>query len=81
MSKSVRHTPILGATKATSESADKAIWHRRFRRQSKLSVFHMEDPDSYIPPAVRQVSNPWSMAKDGHFYVPAAHLTEKALRK
>jgi hypothetical protein len=87
MSKSYRHTPIFGHTAATSESADKAVWHRRFRRQSKLFVAKLVSSldsdgfDGYLPPAVRSLSNPWSMAKDGHFYMPAQDLTRKALSK
>jgi hypothetical protein len=83
MSKSYRRTPIFGATKATSESADKTIWHRRFRRQTKLSLVRMDDPDGYIAPAVRELSNPWSMAKDGHYYYTASeiNLGARTLRK
>jgi hypothetical protein len=81
MSKSYRHTPIFGCCSNASEKSDKTIWHRRFRRQNKLSVDRMDDPDGYIPPAVRELSNPWNMSKDGHFYMPAEFLTERALRK
>jgi hypothetical protein len=83
MSKSFRHTPIFGNTTATTESTDKTIWHRRFRRQTKLSLVRMDDPDGYVPPAVRELSNPWAMPKDGRSYWTASEMSlgARSLRK
>jgi hypothetical protein len=76
MSRSVKKTPIVGNC-GGSEKYDKRIANRRLRRAVKTWV---RRPDGVIP-GLRDVSNPWSMAKDGKHWV--GHIKEHAkwLRK
>ena len=66
MSRSRRKTPVLGITTAKSEKQDKRIANRKLRRlvNQRLAC------DAHgVMPALREVSNVWSMAKDGkHWY-------------
>jgi hypothetical protein len=62
MSSSRRKTPVCGITSAESEKQDKAASHRAYRRTLN-QVIH---PTLDTPlPTERQITNPWSMAKDG----------------
>ena len=67
MSGSRRKTPVCGITSAASEKADKLAWHRRFRRVSRQRIVQAgEDADASAPLSQpKDVSNPWSMSKDG----------------
>jgi hypothetical protein len=62
MSRSRRKTPVLGITTAKSEKQDKRIANRKLRRAVKQRLGY--DPDGVLP-ALREVSNVWSMDKDG----------------
>lgn len=67
MSRSFRHTPIAGNTTARSEKLDKRDNHKRWRARVRQALFR-EDENM---PHEREVSNPWSMAKDGkHWWLP-----------
>lgn len=60
--RSRRKTPVRGITSAESEKADKVASHRVYRRTLKQSIDRaLEAP----LPRERQLTNPWSMAKDG----------------
>ena len=62
MTKSRRKTPVRGITSAESEKEDKAASHRAYRRTLKQMI----DPSLETPlPTEQQITNPWSMAKDG----------------
>ena len=63
MARSQRKTPIRGITTAESEKKDKQLAHRRYRRKMKAVL--QQAPDAEILPHVRDLSNPWSMSKDG----------------
>ena len=64
MSRSFRHTPIAGHTCAETEKWDKRKANRKLRRLSRL----VTDDEDQVVPALREVSNTWSFAKDGkHF--------------
>jgi hypothetical protein len=65
MTHSFRHTPIVGNTKADSEAADKRIWHQRFRTRAKQELATCVDFEAYVGVDLREVSDPWTMAKDG----------------
>lgn len=65
MSRSKRKTPIYGIC-GGSEKEDKRIWHRRFRRKEKVAL--SKQHDEHISTDHREVSNPWSMSKDGKMY-------------
>lgn len=59
MSRSRKKTPICGHTLKESEKEDKKLWHRAWRRKQKQT-------DELIDK--REVSNVWSMSKDGKQY-------------
>ena len=66
MARSRRHTPIFGMTTRESEKTDKRRANRRLRRRVREAVSRPDAPE--VLPALREVSNPWSMAKDGRSY-------------
>lgn len=63
MSRSRRHTPIIGIAKAESEKRDKQIASRRVRRAVRV---RMGDD---VLPLSRELSNPCCFAKDGKAWV------------
>lgn len=69
MSRSVKKTPVLPVTKAASEKQDKQVWHRRLRHKEKIGLATTQDMEAYMPSDQREVSDPWSMAKDGKRYL------------
>ena len=76
MSRSHRKTPIRGIAAADSEASDKAASHRKVRRAVRVAVAK-DDP---VLPQERELTNPWSMAKDGKaFFNPSA--CPKLMRK
>ena len=74
MSRSHRKTPIIGNTTCRSERQDKKIWHQRWRSRGRNALISAspEALDSHLPLLENQVSNVWSMGKDGHSYWPIA---------
>lgn len=62
MSRSARKSRITGIAICASEKADKAIWHRAFRRAANSDIERSQFID------YRQFSNPWTMGKDGKRY-------------
>jgi len=73
MSRSYKKVPVAGHTGAESEKYDKKIWHRRFRHRTKDILRSMHnDPDmidDVVMPVEDDVSNTWSMSKDGKHYL------------
>lgn len=63
MSRSRRKTPIVGMTTCESEKADKAQWHRKFRRAARMDV----EGSQFI--SFRQYGSTWCMGKDGKQYL------------
>lgn len=80
MSRSHRKTPIFGITTCRSERQDKKLWHQRWRARERnaLASASTEALDSRLPWSENQVSNVWSMGKDGHSYWPIDHQVETA---
>lgn len=76
MARSKRKTAIRGVTTAESEAADKAAWHRRWRRGEKQRL--NADPDS-DPVGHLGYSNKWLMEKDGkrYFHDPPEFVMRK----
>ena len=66
MARSFRRVPIFGITTRESEKADKRWANRRLRRRAREVI--SGDKLSEMLPELREVSNPWSMAKDGRRY-------------
>ena len=81
MSNSFRKTPIFGFCTAPSEKADKKIWHSRARavERDKLLLSSKRDYEDYITSIELDVSNNWSMSKDGKHYWAKAQ--QKDMRK
>lgn len=73
MSRSYKKTPIIGHTKSESEKDDKKIWHKRFRHKTKDILRSMHNDTEMINdtlmPVEEDVSNTWSMSKDGKTYL------------
>ncbi|HEX2095158.1 MAG TPA: hypothetical protein VHG28_22360 [Longimicrobiaceae bacterium] len=63
MSRSRRRTPIGGISSADSEKQDKRQANRRIRRTVR-QVLH-QDPAGEMLPHEKELSNPWTMSKDG----------------
>ena len=59
MSRSHRKTPVFGFTTATSEKQDKRHANRRLRRAVHQGKIYLR---------LRDVSNVWSLGKDGKKY-------------
>lgn len=70
MSRSRRKTPILGHTTCSSERDDKKRWHRRWRNRERTNLVNASREDFYdhLPVLKNEVSNVWSMGKDGKSY-------------
>ena len=62
MSRSLRKSKVTGIAICASEKADKAQWHRAFRRAAKADV----EKSQFID--FREFSDPWRMGKDGKHY-------------
>lgn len=80
MSRSKKKYAAGGVTTATSEKDDKKIWHRAFRHKNKamLSMVNSyEDNDEIEFVAIREISDPWLMDKDGKYL----YFTELGVRK
>lgn len=77
MARSRKKTPIRGLTSADSEKEDK----RRANRKLRRSVRETLSQDSSLERAaeMREVSNVWSMGKEGKYYLNKAE--QKDLRK
>ena len=67
MSRSRRHFPARGVG-ADSDQFDKRLANRRLRRAHRQQLDTIEDPELIILPVMREVSNEWSMNKDGKTY-------------
>jgi hypothetical protein len=67
MARSRKKTPIRGVTLAVSEREDKRDAHRKERRRVRVRLAVEEEPD--VLPHPRDVSNPWTRAKEGKIYL------------
>lgn len=71
MSRSYKKVPIFGIADQ-SEKYDKKKWHRAFRKKTKDIIhqthFDLDELENTIFPIKEDVSNPWSMSKDGKQY-------------
>ncbi|ELI5853150.1 TPA: hypothetical protein ACNRRD_006489 [Pseudomonas aeruginosa] len=82
MSRSRRKTPIVGHTTCRSESEDKKLWHQRWRTRERtaLAGASPEVLSAHLTLRENQVSNVWSMGKDGRSYWPIKHQIATAER-
>lgn len=65
MARSRRRTPIISITTSASEKQDKRHANRNCRSALRRTLKHDADPDAAMLPILRDVSDPWDMAKDG----------------
>ena len=65
MARSRRRTPIASITTAASEKQDKRWANRIHRSVARTIIKRDTDPDATVLPIMREVSDEWSMAKDG----------------
>ena len=71
MARSRRKTPASGITTAVSDKSDKQASHRKIRRAIRQIVPLQHDP---ILPLEKQLTNQYSLAKDGKArFDPAEH--------
>lgn len=61
MSRSIRKTPMSGATTTASDQADKRLAQRKLRTATRQALRHGDE----IVPTLRNVSDVWSFDKDG----------------
>lgn len=61
MSRSRRHTPIVGMTNAASDKPAKVSGHRRTRAVAREMLARGDES----PPPVEITENPWRAPKDG----------------
>ncbi|MEM9998201.1 MAG: hypothetical protein AAF809_10920 [Bacteroidota bacterium] len=78
MSRSRKKTPIAGITTARSEKHDKRLANRRLRRRVRQRLAAGRDGTDL--PLLREVSNVWTMEKDGKVYFGSA-VHPKLMRK
>jgi hypothetical protein len=64
VSRSRRHTPLMGLTCAESEKQDKKRWHSKLRSKERIRLKCIP-PDEYIPLSINDASNTYSFAKHG----------------
>lgn len=65
MSRSFRRSPFMGCTGARSEKEDKRHYNRAIRHKVR-QLLHTGEEDIF--PLLREMSNVWSMDKDGKFF-------------
>lgn len=64
MSRSIKKKYFLAHACCQSEKKDKKIWHKVFRKKEKQKI-GSSDLEEHITTHHREVSNPWTMGKDG----------------
>jgi len=77
MSRSTKHSTVSGHCSASSEADDKKQWHRSHRRRNKVVISGLPEDCEIEFVHVREVSDPWSMAKDGK----GGYLTDTEVRR
>lgn len=65
MARSRRRTPIISVTTSASEKQDKRRANRSCRSALRCVLKRDGEPDATVLPTLRDVSDPWDMAKDG----------------
>lgn len=72
MSRSFKKVPKGASTHSESEKYDKKKWHKRLRQKTKQMItstrYDESKLDETVLPIVHDVSDPWTMSKDGKPY-------------
>ena len=79
MARSRRRTPIITMTTTASEKQDKRHANRNCRSALRRTLKRDTDPDATVLPILRDVSNPWDMAKNGRSWF--GHHAPELMRK
>ena len=66
MSRSFKKSPVISITTSKSEKYDKQLYNRKLRKSIKSSLAKGEYDNLKD---LKDVSNPWSMSKDGKWWV------------
>jgi len=75
VTRSRRERPFGALSGCESEKGDKRIWHRIFRRVNRQLL--AKGAASDLLKAEREVSNPWSMGKDGKTRLSASEQSRR----
>ncbi len=83
MSRSFRHTPIIGRSTAVSDQPFKKFANRKLRQQVRMAILECQDFDNLVVPLQREVSDVWVFPKDGkcHLSSKDCDLYRKYMRK
>lgn len=79
LARSRRRTPIASLAVTTSEKQDKRWANRNCRSALRRALKREGDPDATVLPVLRDVSDPWTMAKDGRSWF--GHHFPELMRK
>ena len=77
MSRSYRKTPIFGHGGCSSEKKDKQEYNRNVRRTTRNKLKDFENEDLVLPNK-KDLSDVWSMAKDGKSYWDLKKLKDRS---
>ncbi|MDR1052562.1 MAG: hypothetical protein LBL39_00140 [Planctomycetaceae bacterium] len=77
MSHSYKKKVAGGNTTCPSEKDEKRLWHKKFRANELQKLNINNDFEEQIMPIVHEMSDPWSMGKDGK----NIYFTEAEIRK
>jgi hypothetical protein len=80
MSRSLRKSPIHGITTARSEADDKRIWHGRWRSTERDKLLTLNETKDHLTSDKNEVSNPWTMNKDGKIWHSVSDMNSYAER-
>ncbi|CAN5617202.1 hypothetical protein BH11CYA1_BH11CYA1_44160 [soil metagenome] len=86
MSRSFRHTPVIGNACAASDKPGKQIANRTLRMHERIclrkAMLSCDGFENLVMPLLREVSNVWSFPKDGkHRMNPNGSYYRKCMRK
>ena len=73
MSRSIKNKYFLSHCCCRSEKKDKKIWHKAFRKKEKQKVCS-NDLEGHVTTHHREVSDLWTMGKDGKHYYSKNYL-------
>jgi len=79
MARSRRRTPIISSLRNFREKQDKRHANRNCRSALRRALKCAQDPGATVLPILRDVSDPWAMAKDGRSWF--GHHSPELMRK
>lgn len=73
MSRSIKNKYFLAHACCQSEKKDKKRWHKIFRKKEKQKI-NSSNLEEHVTTYHKEVSNPWTMGKDGKHYYSQNYL-------